>query len=130
MPGQYNGSIQTLKSGKGLSNLVLKACDSGPNPDLGASDFMSVVLKIDKGTAEKLIQWLELKPDQSRNLTGKELTLELENSEVFVEPHKEGYKRMIEISDMNGSFGLWVELTNEKVEKLKSILKEYQTMGS
>ena len=104
---------------------MLKACDSGPNPDLGASDFMSVVLKIDKGTAEKLIQWLELKPDQSRNLTGKELTLELENREVLIEPEKQGYKRMIEISDMNGSFGLWVELTNEKVEKLKSILKEY-----
>jgi hypothetical protein len=86
---------------------------------------MSVVLKIDKGTAEKLIQWLELKPDQSRNLTGKELTLELENREVLIEPHKEGYKRMIEISDINGSFGLWIELTNEKIEKLKNILKEY-----
>jgi len=88
---------------------------------------MSVVLKIDKGTAEKLIQWLELKPDQSRNLTGKELTLELENREVLIEPHKEGYKRMIEISDMNGSFGLWIELTNEKIQKLKDILKD---MGS
>jgi hypothetical protein len=88
---------------------------------------MSVILKIDKGTAEKLIQWLELKPDQSKNLTGKELTLELENKEVFIEPHKEGYKYMIEISDINGSFGLWIELTNEKIQKLKDILKN---MGS
>jgi hypothetical protein len=86
---------------------------------------MSVILKIDKGTAEKLIQWLELKPEQSKNLSGKELTLELENKEVLIEPHKEGYKRMIEIADMNGSFGLWIELTNDKVEKLKNILKEY-----
>lgn len=86
---------------------------------------MSVILKIDKGTAEKLIQWLELKPEHSKNLSGKELTLELENREVLIEPHKEGYKHMIEIADMNGSFGLWIELTNEKVEKLKNILKEY-----
>ncbi len=86
---------------------------------------MSVILKIDKGTAEKLIQWLELKPEQSKNLTGKELTLELENKEVIIEPEKEGYKRMIEISDINGSFGLWIELTSDKIEKLKSILKEY-----
>jgi hypothetical protein len=86
---------------------------------------MSVILKIDKGTAEKLIQWLELKPEQSKNLTGKELTLELENKEVIIEPEKEGYKRMIEISDINGSFGLWIELTSDKIEKLKNILKEY-----
>jgi len=86
---------------------------------------MSVILKIDKGTAEKLMQWLEIKPDQSRNLTGKELTLRLEDKEVLIEPHKEGYRKMIEISDMNGSFGLWVELTNEKIQKLKNILKEY-----
>jgi len=86
---------------------------------------MSVILKIDKGTAEKLVQWLELKPDQSKNLTGKELTLELDNQEVTIEPEKEGYKRMIEISDVNGSFGLWIELTSDKIEKLKSILKEY-----
>jgi len=86
---------------------------------------MSVILKIDKGTAEKLVQWLELKPDQSKNLTGKELTLELDNKEVIIEPEKESYKRMLEISDVNGSFGLWVELTSDKVEKLKSILKEY-----
>jgi hypothetical protein len=85
---------------------------------------MSVILKIDKGTAEKLIQWLELKPEHSKNLTGKELTLELENREVLIEPHKEGYKRMIEISDINGSFGVWVELTNENVQKLKNILND------
>jgi hypothetical protein len=86
---------------------------------------MSVILKLDKGTAEKLIQWIKLKPDQSRNLLGEELTLELENKEVLIEPHKESYKSMIEISDANGSFGLWIELTSEKIQKLKEILKEY-----
>lgn len=84
---------------------------------------MSVILKIDKGTAEKLLQWIELKPEQSRNLTGKELTLELENKEVVIEIHKEGYKNMLEISDVNGSFGLWVELTVERIEKIKELLK-------
>ncbi|MEM5778429.1 MAG: hypothetical protein QXD43_02300 [Candidatus Aenigmatarchaeota archaeon] len=84
---------------------------------------MSVILKIDKGTAEKLLQWIELKPEQSRNLTGKELTLELENKEVVIEIHKEGYKNMFEISDVNGSFGLWIELTVERIEKIKELLK-------
>lgn len=82
---------------------------------------MPVILKIDKGTAEKLIKWLELKPNQSRNLTGKELTLEIENDEVVIEPHYNS-KKFIEISDANGSFGVWVELTQEKIERLKELL--------
>jgi hypothetical protein len=86
---------------------------------------MSVVLKIDKGTAEKLIKWIDLKADQSRNLSGEGLTLELEDEEILIEPHEESYKTMIEISDANGSFGLWIELTSEKIQKLKEILKEY-----
>jgi hypothetical protein len=87
---------------------------------------MTVVLKIDKGTAERLIEWIDIKSDQSRNLTGKELTLELENREILIEPHK-NRKKFIEISDMNGSFGLWVELTQERIEKIRQILDE---MGS
>ena len=86
---------------------------------------MPVILKIDKGTAEKLIKWLELKPNQSRNLTGKELTLEIENDEVVIEPHYD--KKIIEIADANGSFGIWIELTKEKIERLKEILDK---MGS
>jgi len=93
--------------------------------DLGVSDIMTVILKIDKGTAEKLLQWVDLKPDQSRNLTGKELTLEMDDKEIIIEPHKEDHKDMVEISDLNGSFGLWIQLTNEKIQKLKNILKEY-----
>ena len=86
---------------------------------------MTVLLKIDKGTAEKLLQWIEIKPEQSRNLIGKELTLELEDREVLIEPHKEGRKEMIEIADINGSFGLWIELKSEKIQRLKEILKSY-----
>jgi len=86
---------------------------------------MSVILKIDKGTAEKLIQWTKLNPEQSRNLLGEELTLELEDEEVLIEPHKESYKSMIEVTDADGSFGLWIELTSEKIQKLKEILREY-----
>lgn len=81
---------------------------------------MSVILKIDKGTAEKLIKWLELKPTQSKNLIGKELTLEIENDEVVIEPHYD--KKFIEIADINGSFGVWVQLNKEKSERLKEIL--------
>jgi hypothetical protein len=88
---------------------------------------MSVILKIDKGTAEKLVQWIDLKPDQSKNLTGKELTMELLDREVLIEFHEEGHKKMIEISDINGSFGLWIELEDKKIQKLKDILK---IMGS
>jgi len=88
---------------------------------------MTTILKIDKGTAEKLIQWIELNPDQSKELTGKELTLKLEDRELVIESHKEDHKKMIELSDLNGSFGLWIELTDEKIQKLKKILKD---MGS
>jgi hypothetical protein len=86
---------------------------------------MTVVLKIDKGTVEKLLQWTEIKSEQSRNLSGKELTLKIDDEEVSLEKQEEGHKRMLEISDVNGSFGLWIELTEEKVQKLKKLLEEY-----
>lgn len=102
---------------------MLKARDPGSKPGLGARDIMTVILKIDKGTVEKLLQWKELKPDQSRDLTGSELTLEIEDKELVIEKHKEGYKQLLEISDLNGSFGVWIKLTSEKIEKFKKILK-------
>ena len=86
---------------------------------------MTTVLKINQGTAEKLLQWSEIKAEQSKNLTGKELTLELDTDEVFIEPHKGEYRETLEISDAGGSFGLWVELTEEKIQKLKNILEKY-----
>jgi hypothetical protein len=104
----------------------MRACrvrDLGSNPSQGARDSMSVILKVNKGTAEKLLQWSEIKPDQSRNLSGKELTLEIENSELVIEYRKEDMKRMLEISDLNGSFGVWIELTKDNTNKIKNALK-------
>jgi hypothetical protein len=86
---------------------------------------MTTVLKINQGTVERLLQWNELNADQSRNLSGKDLTLEVHNSEIIVESCKENNKDMIEISDTEGSFGLWLELTYERIQKLKSILAKY-----
>ncbi|MFH1229358.1 MAG: hypothetical protein V1678_02950 [Candidatus Aenigmatarchaeota archaeon] len=86
---------------------------------------MTTVLKINQGTAERLLQWNELKPDQSRNLSGKDLTLEVHNSEIIVEPCKENNRNMLEISDTEGSFGLWLDLTSERIQKLKSILDKF-----
>jgi len=83
---------------------------------------MTAILKINKGTAEKLLQWTEIKPNQSRDLSGKELTLEIENTELIIERHKEDYGEILEISDLNGSFGVWIQLTVENVRKLKGIL--------
>ena len=94
-------------------------------PAWALCDNMSAILKINKGTAEKLLQWTEIKPNQSRDLSGKELTLEIENNELIIERHKEDYGEILEISDLNGSLGVWVQLTMENVRKLKGILEEY-----
>lgn len=82
-----------------------------------------VILKLDKGMIEKLLKEIALKPEQSRDLSGKELTLELENKEVVIELHTKDNKKLIEISDINGSFGLWFELKDDKLKKLNEIVK-------
>jgi len=83
---------------------------------------MVVILKLNKGTVEKLLEFTYLKPEQSRNLTGKELTLEMDDKDFLIEMHeREG---MVEIADFNGSFGVWFKLTKEKVKKLKEIAKK------
>ena len=80
---------------------------------------MVVTLKLNKGTVEKLLEFTDLRIDESRNLTEKELTLELEDKDVLIELHeKEG---MIEIADFNGSFGIWLKLTKDKIKKIKEI---------
>jgi len=89
--------------------------------------LMSVILKVDKGTAEKLLEYGDIKIDESRNLEGKELLLELKNNEVIMELHEKDYKNMLEISDVDGSFELLIELTNNKKERLKEIIEK--TMG-
>ena len=70
---------------------------------------------MDKGTAEKLLDRKEIKEDDSKNLTGEELTLEIKDSDVVI--NKE--KNMLEIADVNGSFGLWIKLDEEKLNKIK-----------
>jgi len=82
-----------------------------------------IILKLDKGMIEKLLKETTLKPGQSRDLSGKELTLELENKEVVIELHTKDNKKLIEIADVNGSFGMWFELKDDKLKKLDEILK-------
>ena len=94
-------------------------------PAWAPRDNMSAILKINKGTAEKLLQWKEIKPNQSRDLSGQELTLEIENNELVIERHKQDYEEILEISDLNGSFGVWIQLTEENIRRLKSIIEEY-----
>ncbi len=86
---------------------------------------MSVTLKIDKGTVEKLLEWVELKPWLSRNLTGKNLSLEINDEELAIVLHRKEGKNFLEISDVNGSFSLWFELTLEKFEKLQKIIENF-----
>jgi hypothetical protein len=81
--------------------------------------FMSVTLKLNKGTAERLLEFRYVKPEESRNITDKELTLEMNDSDVLIELHPK--EKMVEISDFNGSFGIWFKLTKEKVKKFKEI---------
>jgi hypothetical protein len=81
---------------------------------------MSVILKLDKGTTEKLLEWKELKTNQSKNLTGEELTFELNDEDVVIQMHK---NKLLEISDANGSFGLWIKLYPDRLKKLKHIVK-------
>ena len=81
---------------------------------------MNVILKLDKGTAEKLIEWTELRASQSKNLTGRELTFEIKDDDVIIEMHKND---LLEIADTNGSFGLWIKLNPDRIKKLKHILK-------
>jgi len=83
---------------------------------------MTVTLKIDKGTAERLINWKNIRQRQSKNLSGSDLTLELEDDEVFIELHRKD--NLLEISDLNGSFGLWLELKDDKIKKLKEITEK------
>lgn len=84
---------------------------------------MTAILKIDRGTVEKLLKWKELKSDQSKDMTGEELTVEIDDKELVIEKHKEGYRQFLEISDLNGSFGVWIKLTGDKIEKIKEAIK-------
>ena len=85
---------------------------------------MTVIVKIDEGTARKLIKQRNISSEEPKDLLGKELTLELNDSDVTIERFKEKKKDVIEISDVNGSFGIWFTPTVEKVGKLKQLLEK------
>lgn len=78
------------------------------------------ILKLDKGFVEKLIKNDILDSEKSLNLIGKELSYELKNKELVIQFHKE--ENMLEISDINGTFGLWFKLKEDKVKRLKEIM--------
>ena len=105
-----------------VSISACRADDRGSSPRRGAVIIMVVTLKLNKGTAEKLIEYINIKSEESRNLTSEELTLELNDKDVLIEFHEK--ENLIEIMDFNGSFGLWFKLTYEKTKKLKEILRQ------
>jgi len=82
-----------------------------------------VILKIDKGTTSKLLEKKILKEDESKNLTGEELTLELKDRDVVIQAFREGIHSHMEIADVNGSFTLGIELSKDKLEKLRHIVR-------
>lgn len=82
-----------------------------------------MIIKIDEGTARKLIKQRSIGSEEPKDLLGKELTLELNDSDVTIQRLKEKKKDVIEIADVNGSFGLWFTPTVEKIGKLKEIVK-------
>lgn len=68
------------------------------------------------------MEYGKLSSEQSKNITGKDLTLELENKDVTIEFYKKD--KTIEISDINGTFGIWIKVTEDKFKKLKEIVEK------
>ncbi len=83
---------------------------------------MTVILKVDKGTAEKLVDENKIKEDDVKNLSGEEVELNIEDGDFFIEKLKEKHKEFLELSDVEGTFSLWFDLTEERKEKLKKAL--------
>ncbi len=83
---------------------------------------MTVVLKIDKGTAKKLVEQGKIEEEDSKDLTSEEIELNIKDGNLFIESLEEEHKKLLEISDTEGSFSVWFDLTEERKEKLKKIL--------
>jgi hypothetical protein len=96
--------------------------DLGSNPSRSAVILMPVTLKLDKGMIEKLMEWTDINVDSSKNLSGKELTFEVKDSDILIELHPK--EKMVEICDFEGSFGIWFSITDDKIKKFKEIIKE------
>ena len=83
---------------------------------------MTATLKLNKGTTERLVEWGKIAEDEPKNITEGDFTLEIDEKNLFLELHTKERGRTLEISDVNGTFGLWLHLNKGKVEKLKQIL--------
>lgn len=76
---------------------------------------------MDKGTVEKMIKDGKVSAEESKNLSGTELTLELKDSDVTIQRFTEKDQDLIEIADVNGTFALWFTPTAEKIGRLRNI---------
>ena len=84
---------------------------------------MTVTIKLDKGTMEKLIKEGKVAAEESKDLSGTELTLELKDSDITIQRFKD-QGDLIEIADVNGTFGIWMTPTAEKIGKLKEVVEK------
>ena len=81
---------------------------------------MPATLKLDKGFTKKLVEFKDMSPEFSKDLSGEELTAKIDNSQLIIEKHP-GKPPILELSDSGGSFWLWIELRPDKIKKLKEI---------
>jgi hypothetical protein len=84
---------------------------------------MPVTLKLDRGFVEKLTKIGKITPEMSKGLSGEQLTLEIAEPHLVIQLHP-GRPKLLELSDIGGSFALWVEMRHDKISKLKSIVEE------
>lgn len=82
---------------------------------------MNVVLTLDKGMVEQLVERERIKAGHSKGLTGEEVSVEINDKELAIEIYKKHNKKIVEISDINGGFELVFEATKDKIEKFKDI---------
>jgi len=84
---------------------------------------MTFVIKLNKGTLERLLKDNEIEEDMALNLTDEEVTLKLKDSEIFIDPNRNDKK--LEISDVSGSFGVWFKPDAEKRKRFRKYLYPY-----
>ncbi|MBU5557600.1 MAG: hypothetical protein QW227_01400 [Candidatus Aenigmatarchaeota archaeon] len=84
---------------------------------------MPVTIKLDKGFVKKLADVGNITPEMSKDLSGEELTAQILDPELVIQKHP-GKPPLLEIADVNGSFGVWVELRADKIRRLKEIAEK------
>ncbi len=81
------------------------------------------ILKLDKGFVKELLEMKAISTQGYKGISGEELELTLQEKEVIVEFRKEKHKKILEISDVNGTFALAFELKEDKINKLKRFIE-------